>query len=123
MVSCDRDDDFYDRDDDDDVRFVEYPEDTTWMEANLFDGDSSEHRWSIVTIILVITIVIITHPQDPLWRTGLYWSGDRLQKPTQPTQRGAKQDRVSVSSIATHFTPSCFWPHINIGGGIGEKQH
>jgi len=24
--------------------FVEYPEDTTWMEANLFDGDSSEHR-------------------------------------------------------------------------------
>ena len=95
MVSCDRDDDFDDRDDDDDVRFVEYPEDTTWMEANLFDGDSSEHRWSIVTIILVITIVIITHPQDPLWRTGLYWSGDRLQKPPQPTQRGAKQDRVS----------------------------
>ena len=26
------------------LRFVEYPEDTTWMEANLFDGDSSEHR-------------------------------------------------------------------------------
>ncbi|XP_023343065.1 rho GTPase-activating protein 190 isoform X14 [Eurytemora carolleeae] len=24
--------------------FVEYPEDTTWMEANLFDGDASEHR-------------------------------------------------------------------------------
>ena len=24
--------------------FVEYPEDTTWMEANLFDGDSSENR-------------------------------------------------------------------------------
>ena len=44
MVSCDRDDDFDDRDDDDDIRFVEYPEDTTWMEANLFDGDSSEHR-------------------------------------------------------------------------------
>ena len=24
--------------------FVEYPEDTTWMEANLFDGDSAENR-------------------------------------------------------------------------------
>ena len=40
-------------------RFVEYPEDTTWMEANLFDGDSSEHRWSIVDKVLVIFIVIV----------------------------------------------------------------
>jgi hypothetical protein len=24
--------------------FVEYPEDTDWMEADLFDGDSSENR-------------------------------------------------------------------------------
>lgn len=24
--------------------FIEYPQDTTWMEADLFDGDVSEHR-------------------------------------------------------------------------------
>lgn len=24
--------------------FIEYPEDTTWMEADLFDGDTSENR-------------------------------------------------------------------------------
>ena len=34
--------------------FVEYPEDTTWMEANLFDGDASEHRSEKTSLLDVL---------------------------------------------------------------------
>ena len=34
--------------------FVEYPEDTTWMEANLFDGDASEHRSEKTSLLGVL---------------------------------------------------------------------
>ena len=38
--------------------FVEYPEDTTWMEANLFDGDTTEDRYDLVIVYLTISVCL-----------------------------------------------------------------
>ena len=59
-------------------RFVEYPEDTTWMEANLFDGDSSEHRWSIVDKVLLIFIVIVLFVFKSFIQTKIICSPSRI---------------------------------------------